>query len=89
MTEIIIKTPQKEYFTIRESILESVIKDIVSLGMLTILCWLNVKYFGNHSSITIFCIFFYFLYVVSRPGRKIQNIDEAIKYLQDLKKENK
>lgn len=84
--EIEIKTKEKDVFVVRESLLESVVKDIVSFGVMVLLIFVNHRYGGKSTFVDAFGIFCLMLFFIKTARKdQIKNIDEAIKYFQDLK----
>jgi hypothetical protein len=85
MKMIDIKTKQRDVFMIRESIFESIVKDIFSLGMISVLLYVNNKYCGGLWVFNWLCFFIYALYLTKMVRKdKIVTIKEAIAYLQTL-----
>lgn len=76
-----------KYVIIRESILQSTIKDIISIGLLFLLEYLNVKYLDKSFFISFTVFICFFIYVVGfSHSRNKKTLQDAIDELQRLQK---
>lgn len=76
----------KEIIIIKESLIESICKDLFTFGWL-IFCYIfNYQYLGNSTVISITISICFFLFVFSRGlSKKSLSIDEAIKKLEAMR----
>lgn len=73
-----------KYIIIRESIFQSAVKDIISLGLLFLLEYLNVKYLDKSFFISLTVCICFFVYVVGFKSRKKSyTLQDAIDELQN------
>lgn len=76
---------KKQIYYVRESAVQSIISDIVSVGFLVGVLTLNYKVWNGDWYVTVFLLFMWLIFISGKANRRIKRFNtdqELISYLQ-------
>ena len=80
-----------KFIVVKESLAQSIVSDIFTFACMFVVFWANEKYCNGNNWLSALLILSIMLFAIksTSKGEFFYNIDDAIKYLKTLRKDNK